>query len=565
MWAWVMTTSVTSRTLWPVRCRALSRFAHEPRSYMPASTSTIPSPARSAHALQCGTPGSASGRRSRQIPGSTRSPRPTSRGRVGFRIGGARYRHRDGEEGPPEGTGDGVPRRARQPAGPARLAHPRHAAAVRGGREREHPLARGRVAAGGRVPVRAPGGALGDRRHIPHPQAQRAAGALSLRLAGGAAVHPRHPPHPPGRLVPGDAGAMNIDGFARLLTDYCLDVQPGQQVQVSSSTLAAPLLLALQREILEREAWPLLRAALPGQDENFWRHVQDAHLDAFASAELAEARELDASLRIIATENANALAGIDPALMSRAARARGQLRELVLKRRWAITLWPTAGGAQQAGMGTRDFEDFVTRALFLDRDDPVAAWGELRDFQAGLIERLTPATTIRIEAPGTDLTLDVSGRTWVNSDGKRNMPSGEVFTGPHEHSAEGVVRFTIPSSPSGVDVDDVTLEFREGRVVSAHAERGDAYLQATLETDDGARYLGELGIGTNFGIDRPIGAILFDEKIGGTVHLALGRSYPESGGTNDSVVHWDMICDLRQGGTLSADGETILADGRFVG
>ena len=138
------------------------------------------------------------------------------------------------------------------------------------------------------------------------------------------------------------------------------------------------------------------------------------------------------------------------------------------------------------------------------------------------------------------------------------MPSGEVFTGPHEDSAEGHIRFTIPTSPRGVVVEDVTLEFREGRVVSARAERGDGYLQATLETDDGARILGELGIGTNFGIDRPIGAILFDEKIGGTVHLALGKSYPETGGTNESVVHWDLICDLRQGGRLSADGDTIL-------
>jgi aminopeptidase len=176
---------------------------------------------------------------------------------------------------------------------------------------------------------------------------------------------------------------------------------------------------------------------------------------------------------------------------------------------------------------------------------------------------LTPARTIHIEGPGTDLTLDVGGRGWVNSDGKRNMPSGEVFTGPVEDSAEGVIRFTIPTSPRGVVVEDVTLEFREGRVVSASAERGDAYLQATLETDPGARILGELGIGTNFGIDRPIGAILFDEKIGGTVHLALGNSYPETGGTNESAVHWDMICDLRAGGRLSADGEVLLEDGRF--
>jgi aminopeptidase len=356
---------------------------------------------------------------------------------------------------------------------------------------------------------------------------------------------------------------VNASRFARLLVDYCLEVQPGQQVQVSSTTLAEPLLLELQRELLEREAWPLLDVSLPGQAEGFWAAARDVHIDGFPSADLAVAERLDATLRIQALVNANELAGVDPARMARAARARDPLREARLAARWAITLWPTAAAAQQAGMGTREFSDFVSRALFLDRDDPAAAWGELRAFQAGLIERLTPKREIRIEADGTDLRLDVGGRTWVNSDGRRNMPSGEVFTGPVESSAEGVVRFTIPTSPRGVVVEDVTLRFEGGKVVEAHAERGDAYLQATLDTDPGARSLGELGIGTNFGIDRPIGAILFDEKIGGTVHLALGRSYPETGGLNASAVHWDLICDLRDGGRLSADGEPILEAGRF--
>ena len=162
------------------------------------------------------------------------------------------------------------------------------------------------------------------------------------------------------------------------------------------------------------------------------------------------------------------------------------------------------------------------------------------------------------------MTLTVKGRTWVNSDGKRNMPSGEVFTGPHEASANGRIRFGVPSSPAGVDVAGVDLEFRDGLVVAAAAERGDEYLQRALATDDGARRLGEIGIGTNFGIDRAIGATLFDEKIGGTVHLALGRSYPETGGKNESALHWDLICDLRSGGRLTADGEVVVQDGRFA-
>jgi aminopeptidase len=194
----------------------------------------------------------------------------------------------------------------------------------------------------------------------------------------------------------------------------------------------------------------------------------------------------------------------------------------------------------------------------------VAAWGELREFQAGLIERLAPAREIHIEAEGTDLTLNVGGRTWVNSDGKRNMPSGEVFTGPHEDSATGVVHFTVPSSPSGVDVDGVQLRFEAGKVVEATAERGEEYLLNLLDTDDGARRLGELGIGTNYGIDRGTREVLLDEKIGGTVHMAVGASYPESGGINDSAVHTDLVCDLRLGGKLEVDGVVMQEDGKFV-
>jgi aminopeptidase len=356
-----------------------------------------------------------------------------------------------------------------------------------------------------------------------------------------------------------DAGA-----FARLLCGYCLDAQPGQQVVVRSTTLAAPLLLAIQSELLERGAWPLLRTALPGQDEGWWAAAQDSHLDAFAPAELAEADGTDASLTIQAPENTSALAGVDPARMARAARARAPVREAALRRRWCSTFWPTPASAQQARLGTAELAAFVNRATFLDHDEPAAAWGDLRALQERLVERLSAARELRIQADGTDLRVRVDGRTWINSDGRRNMPSGEVFTGPLEHSAEGRIRFTIPSSPRGVEVAGIELELREGVVVDARAERGGAYLLAMLDTDPGARRLGEIGIGTNTGIDRPIGAILFDEKIGGTVHLALGRSYPETGGTNESAIHWDMICDLRDGGTLSADGEVIQRDGAFI-
>jgi aminopeptidase len=285
------------------------------------------------------------------------------------------------------------------------------------------------------------------------------------------------------------------------------------------------------------------------------------HLDGVAPLDLTEAESTDASLAIHAPDNTMALAGVDPALSARAARGRAPLREAALRRRWCVSLWPTPALAQQAGMGTGEFAAFVRRALFLDRDDPVRAWRWLSDAQARLIERLEGACELRIEAEGTDLVLSVEGRTWINSDGRRNMPSGEVFTGPVETPAAGRVRFDAPSSPRGVEVAGIELELREGRVVSGRADRGDEVLQAMLATDDGARRLGEIGIGTNAGIDRAIGMVLLDEKIGGTVHLALGRSYPETGGTNQSAIHWDMICDLRRGGRLSADGETIVQDG----
>jgi aminopeptidase len=352
--------------------------------------------------------------------------------------------------------------------------------------------------------------------------------------------------------------------FATLLCDYCLEVRPGQQVVVRSTSLAAPLVLALQRALLEREAWPLLRVALPGQDEAFWTAARDVHLDGYAPLELVEAEGTDASVAVHAPENTRALSGVDPARLSRAARARASVREAALARRWCVSVWPTAALAQDAGLSGSDFAAFVGRALFLDRDDPAAAWRDLSASQARLVQRLSACSELRIEGEGTDLTLGVAGRTWINSDGRRNMPSGEVFTGPLETSASGVVRFSIPSSPRGVRVAGVRLELRDGVVVSAHADEGDAVLQAMLATDDGARRLGEIGIGTNYGIDRAVGLTLLDEKIGGTVHLALGRSYPETGGTNESAIHWDLVCDLRTGGRLTADGKPVLQDGQLV-
>lgn len=350
---------------------------------------------------------------------------------------------------------------------------------------------------------------------------------------------------------------IDPDAFAQLLCDWCIDVRAGDQVLVRMTVHAMPLVRAVYRTLLARDAWPLVRFSPEELAEDFYRHAHPGQLDAVAPIELAEAQTADALISIQAPSNTRALAGIDPTLITRVGRARRALQEAQLALRWCGTQWPTAALAQQAGMSESDYTEFLRRALFLDRPDPQAAWRELSTHQQRLVERLSLAREIHIEAEGTDLRLHVDGRTWVNSDGKHNMPSGEVFTGPLEDSAQGTIRFTIPSSPRGVAVEGVQLTFVDGEVVAASAERGEDYLRAALDTDAGSRLLGELGIGTNRGIDRPTGSILLDEKMAGTVHLALGRSYPETGGTNVSALHWDLICDLREGGQLIADGERL--------
>jgi aminopeptidase len=350
---------------------------------------------------------------------------------------------------------------------------------------------------------------------------------------------------------------IDAAAFAALLCEWCLEVEEEQQVLVSSTTLGEPLVSALHRSVLERGAWPALRLTPPGIAVAFYTHASEGQLDGFAPIELAETEIVDASLRIDAPANTQALAGVDPERIARAIRARVPIQRARSSRRWCVTLWPTPALAQQARMSEEDYTRFIARALFLDRPDPAGAWRELGARQEGLVQRLSAGREVRIQAEGTDLRLRVDGRRWINSDGRRNMPSGEVFTGPREDSATGTVRFTIPSNSRGMEVEDVELTFESGEVVSARADRGEEYLRSALATDAGARFLGELGIGTNPGIDRPTGSTLLDEKIAGTVHLALGRSYPETGGTNTSALHWDLVCDLRTGGVLSVDGEAL--------
>jgi aminopeptidase len=352
--------------------------------------------------------------------------------------------------------------------------------------------------------------------------------------------------------------------WATLLVDYCLRVQPGETILIASELEARPLVEACFREVVRRGAHPIVRVELPGLSEFFIQHAAEEQLAHFSPVSIREAEVVDGRIRISAETDTRSMRGVDPGRQAIVDRSRAPLRELATRKRWVLTQYPTVAYAADAGMPMLDYESYVASAMFLDRDDPVAAWQALGRRQAGLVDYMTGVSEVRIEGDGTDITLSVAGRTWINSDGRRNMPSGEIFTGPVEASVRGKLRCSFPVCRGGRELTGIALEFAEGKVVAASADEGEDYLLSMLDLDPGARSLGELGIGLNAGIDRFTGSILYDEKIGGTVHLALGNSYPETGGINKSALHWDLILDLRKGGRVTADGRVVMEDGRWL-
>ncbi len=362
---------------------------------------------------------------------------------------------------------------------------------------------------------------------------------------------------------------MSIDSlterYAALLTGYCVRVKEGDKVLLNVDLGAADLARALCRAVLAAGGEPFLRLQYPEAAADLVELASESLLASEATVQLREIEAMDAFVRVAAQENSRVMAGADQGRLARLdKRAAPVGRHRVERTRWVTTLFPTPAAAQEAGMTTDAYRRFVFDAMFLYDPDPAARWRELGARQQRLVERLDAADEVRIEGPGTDLRLSVKGRSWANSDGRRNMPSGEVFTSPIEDSAEGVVRFAVPSAVRGSIVEDVSLRFEAGRVVEATARQGQELLDGMLATDDGARYLGEIGIGTNPHIREATLKTLFDEKILGTIHLALGRSYETTGGRNDSAVHWDLVCDLRDGGRVTVDGETFLESGRLV-
>lgn len=353
--------------------------------------------------------------------------------------------------------------------------------------------------------------------------------------------------------------------FARLIVEYSTRVEHGDNVLIGADADAIPLARAITREVLKAGAEPHLRITYPEYLRDRIDLTPDDRFEVEPTFDLNEIRQVDAWIRLSAPLNSRMLQSADKARLARLMKRSRPVQNIrVRETRWLGTIYPNASAAQEAGMSTEEFERFAYEAMFLYEDDPAEAWRRQSREQERIVERLSRADEVRIVGNGTDLRMSVKGRKWINSAGRRNMPCGEVFTGPIEDSAEGHILYDVPSSVGGVEVRNIRVRFERGKAVEAEAEVGNDLVQAQLNTDDGARYLGELGIGTNYRIQRPISSILYDEKIGGTVHLALGQSYAETGGVNDSAIHWDMITDLRPGGAIYLDGELVQENGRFL-
>ena len=361
-----------------------------------------------------------------------------------------------------------------------------------------------------------------------------------------------------------------VEQLADVLVNYSVAVRPGDRVALNGSTPAGPLLEALYAKALQAGGHPVALLKLPNQDEIFFRHASDEQLQYVPELTKIVTETYDVVITILGTSNTKALRSVDPSRMVLQQRAQRGIVKTFMERhstralRWVGALYPTEAYAQDADMSLSEYEDFVYGACLPDRSDPIGYWKRFSTWQQRIVDWFKGKKEVRIVGPETDLRLSIAGRPFINCDGRANMPDGEVFTSPVEGSVEGHVCYSYPAFYRGREVAGVRLWFEKGRVVKATAEKDEEFLLRTLDTDEGARGVGEFAIGTNRSVTRFMKQTLFDEKIAGTFHMALGASIPESGGKNESSVHWDMVCDLRGGGEIRVDGELLHKDGKFV-
>jgi aminopeptidase len=362
-----------------------------------------------------------------------------------------------------------------------------------------------------------------------------------------------------------------LDKLASVLVRYSTCVQPGDVVALVAPPLAEPLVLAAYREVLLAGGHPVVHLEPEAGAELLLKH---GNVEQLARANPFEAwlvENCEVSIYFLAPVNTRALTQTDLGRQALLESGRRRLMDSFLRRaaqgklRWAVAQMPCLAAAQEADLSLSEYEEFVFHSCLLDLPDPIGAWYVLSEQQQRLIDYLNGVEELRFHTEqGTDLRVRTAGRTWVNSDGRENMPDGEVFTGPWEEATEGILAITGSTLHKGREIADIRLAFRVGRVVEASAARGEDYLLGLFEQEEGAGVLGEVALGCNFAISRTTRNALFDEKIGGTFHVALGASYPTTGGRNVASLHWDLVCDLRAGGVVEADGVVISKNGRFL-
>ena len=368
---------------------------------------------------------------------------------------------------------------------------------------------------------------------------------------------------------------IRVQKFAKVLVEHSIEVVPGDRILLEGTTAAEPLLRELYIQILEKGGHPHLMMAIPGlmpfsQDEMYLTYANDAQLDFVPTFYKLAYDQFEGRVRIHSSTNTKGANNIDPAKTQRRTKATAAITEAQFRRgpdrsfKWVTTLFPTEAYAQDAGMSLKEYEDFVFGAVHTNEDDPTAFWNSVKEKQQSAVDYMKGKSQVILRGPNVDLTLSVKNRTFINSFGTYNMPDGEIYTGPVEDSVNGWVKFTYPANIGGTSVEGAELTFSNGRITQASADRNSEFLLSTLDTDNGSRYLGEFAIGTNFDIQQFTGNILFDEKIGGSFHMALGAGYPETGSKNKSAIHWDMICDMRTDSEILVDGELFYKNGQFV-
>ncbi|MHA1110969.1 MAG: aminopeptidase [Promethearchaeota archaeon] len=359
--------------------------------------------------------------------------------------------------------------------------------------------------------------------------------------------------------------------LAKLVVNYAVDVKPGDKVVLAGAVDAIDLFQAIYAEVIKAGAHILEKdLAIPGNGEIFFKHATEEQLK-FVNPLSTQASEiLDKYISIFSSTNRKGLANIDQEKMMMVQKANSHLQQKLMERTakgevmWNLCPYPSPAFAQEGNMGTLEYKEFVYKALALDKPDPVAYWKEVEKKHESVIAILEKGKTYRVVGEDTDISMNIEGRKWMNSCGHRNLPDGEVHSSPHEDSVNGTIRFTYPGIRSGKEIENIWLKFKDGKVVEHDASKGKEYLDKVLELENADR-LGEIAVGTNYGITKFTKNMLFDEKMGGTIHFALGSGYPQTGSKNVSNIHWDILKDMKSDeSVIYVDGKEIYRAGKWL-